>query len=108
MTPGATDLLAVMQAVVGVFERHGVCYFVTGSFASSVHGEFRATNDLDVVAELDASRLASLIAELSREFVADLDQAARALASGGSFNLIHRVAYLKVYDLRERFSREAP
>lgn len=92
----SADLLSAVQAVVGAFERNDIRYFVTGSFASSVHGEFRATNDLDIVADLDASQLALLFDDLSRDFVADLDQALSALVSGSSFNLIHRVAYLKV------------
>lgn len=92
----AADLLAVVQAVVAAFERHYIPYFITGSFASSVHGEFRATNDLDLVAALHAAALGPLFGDLSRDFVADIDQAASALASGTSFNLIHRTALLKV------------
>ncbi len=89
--------------------RHDVRYFVTGSFASSVHGEFRATNDIDIVADVDAARLGPLLDELSRDFVADLDQAASALASGSNFNLIHRVTYLKVdvFPCVSAFDREA-
>ncbi len=32
-------------------ERAGVTWFVGGSVASSVHGRFRATHDVDVVAD---------------------------------------------------------
>ena len=90
------ELLAVVDAVIGALGRHAVPYFITGSFASSVHGEFRATNDIDIVAQLDASKLESLMAELSTAFVADLDQATEALERGTSFNLIHSTTFLKV------------
>lgn len=103
------DLYAVLRSVVEAFGRNDVRYFVTGSFASSVHGEFRATNDLDVVADIDAARLAPLIEDLSGDFVADLDQATSALSAGSNFNLIHRGTYLKVdvFPCTSPFDREA-
>lgn len=103
------ELLAVVDAVIGAFRRHGILYFVTGSFASSIHGEFRATNDLDIVADLDESQLAPLFDELSRDFVADIGQAIQAVASGTSFNLIHGETYLKVdvFPCGSAFEREA-
>ncbi|MFN2400781.1 MAG: hypothetical protein ABR543_19410 [Gemmatimonadaceae bacterium] len=106
---GARDLLAVVDTVVGTFRRRDIVYFITGSFASSIHGEFRATNDLDIVAELDASQLGPLFDDLSHDFVADVDQAVRALESGFNFNLIHRSSYLKVdvFPCRSAFDREA-
>lgn len=92
----ATDLLAAVRSVVAALDRHGIRYFVTGSLASSVHGEFRATNDIDLVVALEASQLAPLLNELSRDFITDIDQAVSALAAGSTFNLIHGTTYLKV------------
>ena len=104
-----SELLGVIESVVAAFHRQGVAYFVTGSLASSVHGEFRATKDLDVVAMLERRHLAPLMADLSGEFVADLDQAIAALDAGTSFNLIHRGTYLKVdvYPCLTAFDRGA-
>ena len=90
------ELLDVIDALVVVLRRHDVPYFITGSFASSVHGEFRATNDIDIVAKLDASRLASVLVDLSAAFVTDADQAQEALSRGAGFNVIHSTTYLKV------------
>ena len=103
------ELLAVIESVVSAFRRQDVAYFITGSLASSIHGEFRATNDLDVVATLERRNLAPLIASLSGEFLADLDQAMEALEAGTSFNLIHRGTYLKVdvFPCLTAFDREA-
>lgn len=105
----AAELFAVVHVVVDALTRHDVRYFVTGSIASSVHGEFRATNDVDIVVDLDAARLALLLDELSREFVVDMDQAVSAFASGANFNLIHRGTYLKVdvFPCVSAFDREA-
>lgn len=104
-----SELLAVVESVISALRRHDVTYFITGSLASSVHGEFRATNDLDVVARLERRHLAHLMAELSGEFIADLDQAIAAVAAGTSFNLIHRGTYLKVdvFPCLTPFDREA-
>ena len=105
----ATELIAVIDSVVSAFRRHEVLYFVTGSLASSVRGEFRATNDLDIVATLQDRQIPVLMADLSGEFITDVDQAINALAGGTSFNLIHRVTYLKVdiFPCLTAFDREA-
>lgn len=105
----APELLAVVDAVVSALTQTGTPYFVTGSLASSVHGEFRATNDLDIVAKLSAAQLPSLLDKLSAGFVADIDQATNALAEQSGFNLIHRVTYLKVdiFPCSSSFDNEA-
>ena len=90
------ELLAVVDTLAGALRRLRIPWFVTGSFASSVHGEFRATNDIDIVVQLEASTLRALLGELEGSFVVDRDQATAALADGSSFNLIHRTAFLKV------------
>lgn len=104
-----SELLDVVNATAAALHRHGIEYFVTGSFASSVHGEFRATNDIDIVAVLDARRLEAWLAERSTTFLTDLDQAREALATGGSFHLIHSTTYLKVdvFPCVSAFNREA-
>lgn len=103
------DLRTVVEAVVGSFRRLDVPYFVTGSLAGSVHGEFRATNDLDVVASLESRILEPFFADLSADFHADREQARSALQAGTSFNLLHRESYLKVdvFPCRDDFDREA-
>lgn len=105
----AAELIAVVDSVIGALRRHRIPHFITGSFASSVHGEFRATNDVDIVAQFESSMLPALFEEWSAAFVADLDQAIRALAAGSSFNLIHRTAFLKVdvFPCVSDFDREA-
>ena len=90
------DLVEVVDAVIAALRRHAIPHYITGSFASSVHGEFRATADIDFVADIPMSALTALMRELDATFVADVQQATTALATGTSFNLIHRTTYLKV------------
>lgn len=108
MSDGA-ELLAVVRAVVEAFRALDIPYFITGSFASSVHGEFRATNDLDVVADLDGTRVRQLVEALSTHFLTDAEQATAAVASGTNFNVIHRETFLKVdvFPCVSAFDREA-
>jgi hypothetical protein len=51
--------LVVMRAL----ERMGVRHYLTGSLASSLHGEPRATNDADLVAQLNLGHLGPLQAD---------------------------------------------
>ena len=67
----ASDLVGVIGEIVASLDRHEVGYFLTGLLASSVHGEFRATNDIDIAAELGPEQLASVMAECASAFVAD-------------------------------------
>ncbi len=105
----AAELLTVVDAVIIALRRHAIPYFVTGSFASSIHGEFRATADIDLVADMHPAVLPALLQDLQVAFVADLEQATSSLAAGMSFNLIHRTTYLKVdfFPCNSAFDRSA-
>jgi hypothetical protein len=105
----ASELLAAVDDMALALERRGIAYFITGSVASSVHGEYRATNDVDIVADITVSDLEPLFAELDAQFVADVDQARDALELASSFNLIHRASFLKidVFPCLTAFDREA-
>jgi hypothetical protein len=86
----AADLLAT---AITLLDRAGVPFMVTGSYASSYHGEPRATLDLDIVIDPDAGSLARLIAGLvAARFYVDADAATSALAERGVFNAIGRDA----------------
>lgn len=52
------DIFGTLREVAGVLESLGVEWAVGGSFASSAHGEPRATNDIDVTQQ---ARLGELL-----------------------------------------------
>ncbi len=99
----------VVDAVVSALRAHQVAHFVTGSLASSLHGEFRATNDIDIVADMSQGQLRALLTSLTPQFVVDAEGATRAFAEGYSFNLIHSGTYLKVdlFPAKGAFERQA-
>ena len=73
-----------------------VPYFVVGSFASGMRGEFRATNDIDFVVRLNPGSVESLIATLSPIFIHDPPAIREAVKAARSFNLIHEPTFIKV------------
>jgi hypothetical protein len=83
-------------AVVRAFERMGVPHYVTGSLASSLHGEPRATNDADIVAVLAPFQFKRLQSELQGRFYLDEDDFLHAVKEGRSFNLVDEIELAKV------------
>lgn len=75
--------------VLDLFDELGITYMIGGSLASSIHGEPRATNDFDVVAEVAPSHVSALVAALERaRFYASEDAVRDAIHRRASFNLI--------------------
>ena len=83
-------------AVVRALERMGVRHYVTGSLASSLHGEPRATNDADVVAALTPAHFQRLQRELGQRFYLDEEDFQHAVREERSFNLVDEVELAKV------------
>ncbi len=81
-----TELLEVME----------VEYFLGGSLASTVHGEPRFTQDVNIVVRLDRSHVARLSSELRSEFSLSEVALEEALSRGGSANLIHLASNFKI------------
>jgi len=107
--------LALLQTVVAALDRAGIPHMVTGSMASAVHGQPRATRDIDLVIDPDVHTIEILVAafEDERFYVGD---ARTAVASRDMFNIIDVKTGWKV-DLiirkdrpfsREEFARRQP
>ena len=75
----------------------GIPYMVTGSVASSFHGEPRATRDIDIVIESTPEALDTFVRALAPDqFYVDLDAARSALAARSQFNVIETASGWKV------------
>lgn len=83
------DAVLVLQKVIQAFDALGIVYLVGGSMASAVYGEFRATQDVDVVADVRAEHVGALVAALNAEFYVDADLIRQAITHESSFNVIH-------------------
>ena len=93
---GLPDPLAVALDMAVRLERLGVEYLIAGSLASSLHGEPRATLDVDLVAALLPGHARPLADALAPDYYLDLDTATHAIADGQSFNAIHLATAIKV------------
>jgi len=69
--------------VTGALERLGIGYFLGGSLASSFQGEPRATNDIDLVVDLEDRQVVGLATELGADFDADVVALRRATGEAG-------------------------
>ena len=88
--------LQVLQLVVAGLEKLGIPYMIAGSFASTIYGEPRYTQDADVVVSLEAGFVDDIIRVFSPEFYIDRGQAEGAIRRRSSFNLIHVESSFKV------------
>ena len=93
MGPGergrVSDFGQALQALVEALGRGAIPYLIGGSMASGIHGIYRTSLDVDLVADLQPGQIARLIRELGGEFYADAAMIYDALASDRAFNLIH-------------------
>ena len=78
-----------LQMLLQGLDRLAICYMLCGSIASSVHGIWRATNDVDIVVQLASERIDEFVAEFARDFYVDKDQIAHALLERRVFNVVH-------------------
>lgn len=75
--------------ITKAFEQAGIEYMLTGSFASSYHGEPRATQDIDLVVVADTQQIRELARLLpDTEYYFDLDDALEAVRRRSMFNII--------------------
>jgi len=84
-----TDFGQALQALAEALARSGIPYLIGGSMASGIHGVYRTSLDVHLVADLHPGQIARLIRELGGEFYADAGMMYDALESGRAFNLIH-------------------
>jgi hypothetical protein len=105
-----SEPILVVVRLVQAFDALGVAYVVGGSLASSVYGIPRATQDVDLVADLKSTDAEELERLLSGDFYVDGDMIRDAIARRASFNVIHLATMFKadVFIMKpDAWSREA-
>ena len=84
-----SDFGQALQALLDALDQSAIPYLIGGSVASGIHGIFRTSLDVDLVADIHPQQIAGFIQELAGAFYADAGMIRDAGASGRSFNLIH-------------------
>ena len=90
------DLVVALTPLIDVLERLGVAWYVGGSVASTVHGRFRATNAVDVIAELREEHASPIRAALEADHYVDVESIRDAVQHESRFNLVHYGTGLKI------------
>lgn len=116
MNPEAPIALAVLLQFVDVLEELGIEYHLGGSYASSIHGIPRQTQDIDLVVDLGSDAVEPLATKLKEAFYLDKAAVRNAVQDKGSVNLVHLDTGMKIdlfmrgdsaYD-QEEFARAVP
>ena len=81
-------LADTIAPVVAGLDTAGIPYMLVGSVASSIHGELRSTQDIDIVIDPTRDALIAFVASVPARFYVDRDAALDAFARRSMFNLI--------------------
>lgn len=87
----------VLRTVQSALEVAGIPYMVTGSFASSIHGEPRASKDIDIVIAPTRDQLVDFVRQFPADkYYADEEDALQSFAHESMFNIIDFASGWKV------------
>jgi hypothetical protein len=100
----------VFRRLTSAFDRAGIAYMLTGSFASAYYGASRSTQDIDFVVEATPTQLQVLSNDLPHErYYIELSAALEAQQQQSMFNIIDLTTGWKIDVIIRKaraFSRE--
>ena len=79
----------ITQYIARVLDSLSISYFVGGSLASSLHGVPRATQDVDIIADIKIKNIPELVDAFKQDYYIDPDMIQDAIKHRTSFNIIH-------------------
>ncbi|MCO6429386.1 MAG: hypothetical protein J5J00_00875 [Deltaproteobacteria bacterium] len=92
----ASEVYQVICEIVSLLEKHRIDYLIGGSLSSSVHGIFRATNDVDILLERALLENDALLHDAHERFIVDKKALVEHHAQGRSYNIFHEPTAFKV------------
>ena len=90
-----SEPVIIVARLARVFDTLGIRYLVGGSFASSLYGIPRATQDVDLVADVQLVHVEALMGALMTDFYIDAEMIREAVRRRASFNVIHLATMFK-------------
>lgn len=94
--PPFSEIEDVAVRIGGVFDAQGIRYLIGGSVASSLVGEPRATNDLDLLVEIHEGQVASWVEALGPDFEVDEESLLDAVRKRRSWNVFYLPLVTKI------------
>lgn len=95
-TMSSDPVVDVLEAAVTVLEAAGVEYAITGSVASSIHGEPYSSQDVDLVVRMTPEQARQIAEQFPQRFYRSEDALVQAARTCGMANLIDTETGLKV------------
>ncbi len=89
-------LITTLSAVADALEQNNVIYAVTGSLASSLHGEYFESMDVDIVLIASPADALNAASQLAPRFYAPAEMLSDAASRGSIANVIDNQTGLKV------------
>ena len=83
------DPTEVAASITRTLEGLGVRYLIGGPLASSVHGEPRSTNDVDLLVDFRAEHVQPFVEAIRADYHVSEPAVQEAIRSGHHFNVIH-------------------
>lgn len=90
-----SEPLVIIARIASVLDTLEIRYVVGGSLASSLYGIPRATQDVDVVADIPPSQVDAITCALTSDFYVDAGMIRDAIQRRASFNVIHLATMFK-------------
>jgi hypothetical protein len=79
----------LLKKVVDILDRTGIKYMTTGSIVSSLQGEPRSTNDIDLVVNIKNADIRNLVSSINNtEYYLEEESIKEAIKNKDMFNLI--------------------
>jgi hypothetical protein len=85
MRPPRDPLLQVIE----LFEKLDLPFMIGGSLASSIHGQPRSTQDVDLIAPVEEKHVDAIVAGVQADFYVSAPMLRDAIRRRSCFNLIH-------------------
>jgi hypothetical protein len=90
-----SEPILVVARLARAFDALEIRYVVGGSVASSIYGIPRATQDVDLVADIRPSHVDAITSALVDEFYVDADMIRDAIKRRATFNVVHLATMFK-------------
>jgi len=88
--------LDILRDVTQRFDKAGIQYMLTGSFALNYYAEPRMTRDIDIVVALTPEDADSVVALFEDDYYVPRNAVVRAITNQTLFNIIHSESIFKV------------
>jgi hypothetical protein len=88
--------ITALSEVVQLLEEREIKYVLVGSMASSMHGMYRTTADIDLIADIKPEHVRPLLEAFQHRFYVDEQAVAQAMSQRQAFNAIHFDSVFKV------------